>query len=101
MKKESAYSSVGLNPNYLIHDLKTIPTYFQAAWSGVKRFEMRKNDRLYKCGDMVKLREYNLSDGSYSGREVHCRITYILRNYGELKDYVIFSFDMVELIGSV
>ncbi|EGO5031448.1 MULTISPECIES: DUF3850 domain-containing protein [Bacteria] len=40
-----------------IHELKILPEYFEAVVSGNKRFEIRKNDRNYKNGNIV-IREY-------------------------------------------
>lgn len=39
------------------HELKTWPVYFEALWSGRKRFEVRKNDRGFKTGDRLVLKE--------------------------------------------
>lgn len=41
------------------HDLKIFPRYFEEVVNGSKRFEIRKNDRDFKVGDEVLLREYN------------------------------------------
>ena len=39
------------------HDLKIAPEYFDAVDSGEKTFEIRLNDRDFKVGDTVVLRE--------------------------------------------
>ncbi len=54
------------------HVLKCWPPYFAAVVSGVKPFELRKNDRDFAIGDTLLLREF---DGNYSGREVRAKIT--------------------------
>ena len=59
-----------------IHDLKTLPEYFEAVDSGAKPFEVRFNDRDFKAGDVLNLREY--SDGEYTGRVLHREISYVL-----------------------
>jgi hypothetical protein len=41
-----------------LHDLKSWPDYFQAVVNGRKRFEVRRDDRSYKEGDIVMLREF-------------------------------------------
>lgn len=75
------------------HELKILPQYFEAAWDGRKTFELRKNDRDYKVGDYLVLREY--SDGNYTGSFLRVVITYILKNcteYGLDSEYCILSF---------
>lgn len=44
----------------MIHELKTWPGNYEAVASGVKRHDIRKADRLFKVGDSVILREWNL-----------------------------------------
>lgn len=41
------------------HELKVIPPYFDALVSTTKTFELRKNDRAYQRGDILKLREWH------------------------------------------
>ena len=57
------------------HELKTVPPYFDAVARGDKPFEIRKNDRGYRVGDTLRLREW---DGErYTGREVTADVTYV------------------------
>ncbi len=74
------------------HDLKISPQYYEAVISGEKKFELRKNDRGFKVGDTVNLREW--SNGQYSGRQSKYRIGYLLSGYDGLdKDYVILGIE--------
>lgn len=58
------------------HELKTLPEYFAAQMNGMKKFEVRKNDRGFRVFDHVILREW---DGEkYTGRKMKKRITYVL-----------------------
>lgn len=41
-----------------IHDLKSWPIPFMHVRDGIKRFEVRRNDRNYERGDLVVLREF-------------------------------------------
>ena len=60
-----------------VHPLKTWPKYFHALAAGDKTFEARRNDRDYRVGDVLRLREWDTIDG-YSGRELWYRVTYVL-----------------------
>lgn len=78
------------------HNLKMLPEYFQSVTLGNKTFELRKNDRDYRIGDIVNLCEY--FDGKYTGYEIKAIITYVLKNcpeYGLDKDYCVFSFTVL------
>lgn len=41
------------------HTLKVVPPYFEAIADGSKTFEVRKNDRAYQKGDVLRLREWH------------------------------------------
>jgi len=60
----------------MIHELKTLPQYFAMSVEGKKNFEVRRNDRGFKVGEFLSLREY--SGDRYTGRELHRKIDYIL-----------------------
>lgn len=65
-----------------IHKLKLDAAYYDDSEKGIKTFEIRENDRDYKVGDILELREWVWSGlerkGTYTGR-VHWKvITYIL-----------------------
>jgi hypothetical protein len=62
----------------MTHELKTWPPYFGQVLSGEKTFEVRKNDRDYKVGDELHLREWDPSLEEYSGRELRRTITFVL-----------------------
>jgi hypothetical protein len=59
-----------------IHELKTWPNYFEDTLQGLKTFEYRKDDRGFRLGDLVYLREYNPYFDEYSGRYLIKRIAY-------------------------
>ena len=60
-----------------IHEVKTMPEYFQAGADGRKPFEVRYNDRGYKVGDVLRQREWS-PFGGYTGRSLDREITYVL-----------------------
>ncbi|EGO8504489.1 DUF3850 domain-containing protein [Enterococcus faecalis] len=71
-----------------IHELKILPEYFEAVVSGDKCFEIRKNDRGYKVGDILRLNEYE--DGKYTGNFHVAEITYIT-DYAQQDGYVVLG----------
>lgn len=73
-----------------IHELKTLPKYFELVKMGIKNFEVRKNDRDFEVGDLLLLREWS---GEYSGRQRCREIGYILDDESYCKEgYVILGF---------
>lgn len=59
------------------HDLKTWPDPFQAVLEGRKRFELRVNDRGFRTGDVLILREWDPACLLYSGRWIRALVTYM------------------------
>lgn len=59
----------------MIHELKILPEFFEAVTSGRKQFEIRKNDRDFKVGDYIILREWGTKE--YTGNSYKAEITYI------------------------
>jgi len=51
---------------FMRHELKVWPEYFEPVAGGWKRFELRKDDRGFKVGDAVVLKEWDPESG-YSG----------------------------------
>ncbi|EAN6475176.1 hypothetical protein CXH12_10855 [Citrobacter portucalensis] len=58
-----------------VHELKIGPMFFSEVLSGNKKAEFRINDREFKCGDFLMLREW---EGEYTGNQFIVRITHIL-----------------------
>lgn len=61
------------------HDLKCWPEPFHAMMDGLKPFEIRKNDRDYRVGDILHLREWCPRSEEYSGAWLDRRVVYILQ----------------------
>lgn len=76
------------------HELKILPEYYIEVLSGRKKFEIRLNDRDFKVGDIVKLREFE--NNEYTGNFIKGRITYILHGgqFGLQEGYCIFSLSI-------
>ena len=80
------------------HTLKTEPQYFCDTWALKKKFEIRQNDRNFRIGDLVILKEFNPLYNSYTGREVHGKIEYFFDKFPALKPtYCVFSFRITAL----
>ncbi len=79
------------------HYLKTIEPYFTAVKKGIKTFEVRKNDRNFKVGDMIYLTRYpsELTELNYENTVIG-QITYILDDERFCKKgYIVFQFKRV------
>lgn len=66
-----------------VHHLKSWPDFFAPVASGEKNFELRNNDRHYKVGDILVLREYDDRKGVFTGKEIRKRVTYIMEGLGQ------------------
>lgn len=62
----------------MVHELKTWPEFFTPIMFGNKSFELRKDDRGFKFGDYIVLREYDPKKEEYTGRSLMRQINYIL-----------------------
>jgi hypothetical protein len=78
------------------HELKTWPEYFGALVDGSKTFEYRRNDRGFRVGDVLHLREWDSITGHYTGRDMRRRVTYVLPT--DLSgDFVVMGLDSPQL----
>ncbi len=59
------------------HRLKTWPEFFEQILLERKTFEIRQNDRSFRVGDKLILREFSPGSCHYSGRECIRVITYV------------------------
>lgn len=75
------------------HELKGQPEPFEAAWRNQKTHEFRKNDRGFKVGDVLRLREWLPEEGRYTNREIRAYITYVSRGpaWGIPEGYCVMS----------
>lgn len=69
------------------HTLKILPEFFAAMDEGRKTFEVRRgNDRIYKVGDIVNLREYLADKDEFTGHEMLVEVTYVMHGPPLLTD---------------
>lgn len=74
----------------MIHAVKQAPEYFEDVINGRKTFEVRKNDRDYREGDLLALNEYGAN--GYTGRCCLVKIDYILNDERYCRDgYITMS----------
>jgi hypothetical protein len=85
-----------------IHYLKTWPAEYEAMMLGLKTFELRKNDRQFRVGDILSSQEYDPSLGPpegarFTGRSLSRRVIYILAGgkFGLHDDLVVMSLGPV------
>lgn len=107
-----------------VHQLKTWPMYFTALRQGSKTFELRENDRQFKVGDTLQLREFDpcvrcwgtgrewdngdkiecfctltrTPKGRYTGHVLWYTVTYVLAKHaGLVEGYVILGIKLLQL----
>lgn len=97
-----------------LHELKCWPAQFDAILRHAKTYELRKNDRDFRDGDELLLREWKprsqkREDGVYTGRQMRARIGYVTRvddwaamdEYEPWEKWVVFSLLDVRPIGDL
>ena len=78
----------------MLHELKTLPCFFEKVVSKEKTFEIRENDRDYAIGDYLLLREW-MPEG-YSGREVLVKVIYLYEGGFFKSGYCAMSIDVID-----
>jgi hypothetical protein len=75
------------------HDLKCWPPYWADIARAAKRVEIRKDDRGYRVGDRLTLREWDPSSGAYTGRTCERWVMHVLPGgqFGLADGYVALS----------
>lgn len=77
--KVPGISQAPVNANVpVVHEIKCWIPFFDELRSGIKTFEVRRDDRLYKVGDEIVINEYNNEIGFITGRFIHREISCIL-----------------------
>ncbi|NCH33728.1 DUF3850 domain-containing protein [Cronobacter sakazakii] len=75
------------------HNLKIWPEHYSAVCAGLKRAELRKNDRDYRVGDTLDLCEWDKDDESFTGEFISVTVTHVA-DVGEwMPGYVLLSIE--------
>lgn len=79
-----------------VHSLKCWPEYFQAILDGKKSFEVRKDDRGFRAGDILHLQEWSPETQSYCGRETARLIVYTLtgEDFGIREGFIVMGLEV-------
>jgi hypothetical protein len=100
-KEEQADDDGGL----VVHELKIWPQHFKAVSNGTKKFEIRKNDRGFKVGDLLDLLEFDPTCDKYVTEEegdiinrTMVRVTYLVQGvFGLPADVAVMSIAPLNL----
>ena len=83
----------------MIHELKILPKWFEDVQSNKKNFEIRKNDRDFKVGDTLMLKEWY--KGKFTERYVLREIEYIYQGdgtYGLSEEYCVLGLKIPQAV---
>lgn len=64
-------------PSRKVHSLKCWPEFFEPIGAGLKTFEVRKHDRDFRVGDLLRLEEWDPVDAQFTKRWLICFVTYL------------------------
>ena len=79
----------------MIHDIKCIEPFYSEAEEGKKSFELRKNDRNYKVGDI--LCQWQFVDGQITGKNFCQKVIYLLQDFtGLVEGFCIMGVERTE-----
>jgi len=84
-------SSITREP--VTHNLKIWPEYFAAVRDGLKRAELRWNDREYQAGDILDLCEWDPNEEAFTGDFISVTVTHVADLGQWMPGYVLLSVD--------
>lgn len=95
MQKENELDKALQTKAEKIHEVKISSIYFDDVAAGIKNFELRKNDRGYRVGDILKLNE--VKSGKETGRFIKAKIEYMLEEHTGLQEgYCILGIKVLQ-----
>ncbi|EOB9989597.1 DUF3850 domain-containing protein [Cronobacter sakazakii] len=78
----------------MTHNLKIWPEHYSAVCAGIKRAELRKNDRDYRAGDTLYLCEWDKDDESFTGNYISVTVTHVADVSEWMPGYVLLSIEL-------
>lgn len=79
-----------------VHALKTWQQPFRQTKDGNKTAEFRKNDRGFKAGDILVLREWNQELMYYTNNEIAVKVQHVMQGlYGIPDGYCVMSVERI------
>lgn len=88
----------------VVHELKCWKGFFEDMLNGKKTFDVRRDDRHYHVGDVLRQLEYwpNADEvgGTYTGREIRQRVDYVMRGpqLGLERGWVVMSVTTIAVV---
>ncbi len=79
------------------HNLKIWPEYFSAVRDGLKRAELRWNDREYQAGDILDLCEWDPNEEAFTGDFISVTVTHVAELGQWMPGYVLLSIALASL----
>lgn len=73
------------------HSLKIWPEYFAGLRDGIKRAELRLNDRAYQAGDILDLCEWDPNEEAFTGEYISVTVTHVAEIGQLMPGYVLLS----------
>ena len=76
----------------MTHELKIHPEYYKDVLLGLKKVEVRLNDRNYQEGELLILNEFDPKTEKYTGSQLKRKVDFIICDVAGLDpDYVIMQ----------
>lgn len=89
MAENKPMSTITREP--VTHNLKIWPEYFSAVRDGLKRAELRWNDREYQAGDILDLCEWDPNEEAFTGDFISVTVTHVAELGQWMPGYVLLS----------
>lgn len=80
----------------MTHELKIHPKYYRGVLLGLKKVEIRLNDRNYQADDLLILNEFDPQTEKYTGGQVKRKVDLVIKDVPGLEpDYVALQISKI------